>query len=293
MAGYLPCHSIIINFNWFFMKLLSLIVTLVFMNPHNKLALYGNDETMQNSQMLSKNNSLAKKVSIRVQYNEEVKLGDRIKNFPPHIQERIKKEFSEPKKFTLETTGTASFYYYNNNLKPDETVTESSQANTSTKNVSKTKINVSNYFKNFEKNYLIEQATLFDEEYLITKELVKINWKIASEKITIAGFNCKKATTYINDMDIEVWFTEDIPVSDGPEIYQGLPGLVLKVETPKKIIYATHISYPDNLHVTAPARGEKITQEEYDKKLNELKNKQDYTKQEGNKKTTFKVIRSN
>lgn len=41
---------------------------------------------------------------------------------------------------------------------------------------------------------------------------------------------------------VEAWFTTEIPVSIGPKLYTGLPGLVLKVKTDKFTMTATEIN---------------------------------------------------
>ncbi|MGI4759103.1 MAG: GLPGLI family protein [Janthinobacterium lividum] len=59
------------------------------------------------------------------------------------------------------------------------------------------------------------------------------NWKILGEKSVIAGYNCQMATTVFAGRVWEVWFTRDIPVSDGPYKFSGLPGLIIKASDSK------------------------------------------------------------
>ena len=47
--------------------------------------------------------------------------------------------------------------------------------------------------------------------------------------MAIAGYQCQKATTFFAGRDYEAWFTREIPVSDGPYKFSGLPGLIVKV----------------------------------------------------------------
>lgn len=60
--------------------------------------------------------------------------------------------------------------------------------------------------------------------------LVKFDWKISPDTLTVAGYKCQKATAVFFGSPLTAWFTKEIPVSSGPYMFQGLPGLILKVE---------------------------------------------------------------
>ncbi len=45
---------------------------------------------------------------------------------------------------------------------------------------------------------------------------------------TIIGYPCKKASCRFRGRDWNVWFTEEIPISQGPRKFAGLPGMILK-----------------------------------------------------------------
>jgi GLPGLI family protein len=55
------------------------------------------------------------------------------------------------------------------------------------------------------------------------------DWKITNENQTILSYNCRKATTSFRGRDYIAWFTPDIPVPNGPWLFGGLPGLILKL----------------------------------------------------------------
>lgn len=56
-----------------------------------------------------------------------------------------------------------------------------------------------------------------------------INWKISDDKEKILGFQAWKATTYFVGRYWIAWFTDEIPISEGPYKFRGLPGLILRV----------------------------------------------------------------
>jgi len=106
-----------------------------------------------------------------------------------------------------------------------------------------------------------------DEE---KKEEVKAEDK---EKKTnfMDGFEIPKEIT------ITAWYTPEIPVSQGPEGYWGLPGLILEINDGKTTILCSKIvlNPKDKVEIKAPTNGKEISQKEYDetvmKKMEELR----------------------
>lgn len=58
--------------------------------------------------------------------------------------------------------------------------------------------------------------------------LPQIEWQVEEEARTILGYTCQKATGTLYGREWTVWFTMDIPVSEGPWLLSGLPGLILE-----------------------------------------------------------------
>jgi GLPGLI family protein len=70
-----------------------------------------------------------------------------------------------------------------------------------------------------------------------------IQWKIGSETKMIESYACKKATGKYKGRHYIAWFTESIPIPDGPYVFKGLPGLVLEVYDPNDNIHFTMVSF--------------------------------------------------
>ncbi|MCZ8089419.1 MAG: GLPGLI family protein [Flavobacterium sp.] len=98
------------------------------------------------------------------------------------------------------------------------------------------------FFKDFNNNKLFCEQ-FFEERIKYTDSIPKWNWKILDETETIQGYKCKKATASNFGRDFYVWFAEDIPISDGPLNYSGLPGLILKVRLKGIEIIAYNIEF--------------------------------------------------
>ncbi len=63
---------------------------------------------------------------------------------------------------------------------------------------------------------------------------LQFNWKLNTAKdTTILGYKCYKAACRFAGRDYVAWYTPDIPISNGPYKFTGLPGLILSVADTK------------------------------------------------------------
>ncbi|MEC5394715.1 GLPGLI family protein [Bergeyella sp. RCAD1439] len=88
--------------------------------------------------------------------------------------------------------------------------------------------------KDFVKDTLIFYDEILAEAYQYTEKIPTINWSIEDEKDDLLGYSVGKAKGRFAGRDYVAWFSEEIPVPDGPYKFNGLPGLILKVEDTKK-----------------------------------------------------------
>jgi len=66
------------------------------------------------------------------------------------------------------------------------------------------------------------------------KESEELIWKLENERKTILNYECQKASTSFAGREYIAWFTTEIPISKGPYIFCGLPGLIIKIHDTKK-----------------------------------------------------------
>ncbi len=66
--------------------------------------------------------------------------------------------------------------------------------------------------------------------FSIEGKLNPMKWKLENKESIIAGYKCKKATCHFAGRDYVAWYTMEIPISEGPYKFGGLPGLIVKVE---------------------------------------------------------------
>jgi GLPGLI family protein len=70
--------------------------------------------------------------------------------------------------------------------------------------------------------------------YVYTEDLSDLKWNILPETKEVAGFAVQKAKTSYAGRHYIAWFTSEIPISDGPYKFNGLPGLIVKIADEKK-----------------------------------------------------------
>jgi GLPGLI family protein len=109
-------------------------------------------------------------------------------------------------------------------------------------------------------NAVTTQKKVYEETFLVKDSLRKINWKLTSEVRTIAGYECRRANAIMLDsIYVVAFYTDKIPISGGPESFNGLPGMILGVALPHENVtwFATSVtdkSIPDQ-DFKAPAKG--------------------------------------
>ena len=87
------------------------------------------------------------------------------------------------------------------------------------------------------KNYKDQTVTVrdfFGGNYFSYSETSPVKWKIEKETSKMATYAVQKATASYGGREWTAWFTTQIPISDGPYKFSGLPGLIIKMEDSKK-----------------------------------------------------------
>ena len=114
----------------------------------------------------------------------------------------------------------------------------------------------------------ISKKNIWNDTYIIKDSLRSYKWKLVNETRKIAGIECKKATTIINDsVYIVAFYAENIMVSGGPEQFNGLPGMILGIVVPRLHVsyYAQKVDANENQLITLPKQKSKsiMTRKEF------------------------------
>jgi GLPGLI family protein len=117
-------------------------------------------------------------------------------------------------------------------------------------------------YKNLREQRMVSQENIIDRQFLISEPLTQIQWRLLPEEKMIGNHLSRKA---ISENGTIAWYAPDLPVSDGPGRYWGLPGLILRLETASQIISAQEITlnYDTEGKITAPASGRSVSREEF------------------------------
>ncbi len=103
---------------------------------------------------------------------------------------------------------------------------------------------------NFKDTKTNDWVEVLGKKYLIKDEAPKYKWKIHNEIKEVAGYLCMKAETFneVKKQKVYAWFTNEIPVSGGPEGYYGLPGMIMELDLDDGacVVTAVNVSLEDN-----------------------------------------------
>lgn len=99
--------------------------------------------------------------------------------------------------------------------------------------------NANKIYINHSKEIFFAEKNVYNETKLINDSIVKIQWKFTEETREIAGYECRRANAIIRDsVYVVAFYTDAIKSKGGPEMFNGLPGMILGLALPKY-----HISY--------------------------------------------------
>jgi GLPGLI family protein len=89
-------------------------------------------------------------------------------------------------------------------------------------------------YKNHNTDSLVIIRQMQEERIAIIDSFRHIQWKVIDEFRDIAGFRCQKYVGVIFDsVYVTAFVTDQILVSDGPESFTGLPGMVMGLAIPR------------------------------------------------------------
>ncbi len=119
------------------------------------------------------------------------------------------------------------------------------------------------WYNDFTTSTRINQKFVFDQTYLLSDSLMKMEWKLVpNETREIAGFVCRKAQAIIFDsVYVFAFYTDEITVSGGPMGINGLPGMILGITIPRMfsswIATKVQVNGVNTNIIVAPTKGKK------------------------------------
>jgi len=80
------------------------------------------------------------------------------------------------------------------------------------------------------------------DTYYYEENTPDFHWKLEDGTRTVCGHTCQKATCSFRGREWTAWYAVDIPMSQGPWKFGGLPGLIMQVEDSKREHVFTAVS---------------------------------------------------
>jgi len=117
------------------------------------------------------------------------------------------------------------------------------------------------------KNIFLKKTVLPDGRSVLVKyDSISFKWYIDQKPEKLGHYTVYKATTTYKGNPVIAWFTPEIPVDGGPELFHGLPGLILVLKW-KNYTYTTTKIEETNTDIQPPSAPEQITAKEYEEIL--------------------------
>ncbi|MFD1615636.1 GLPGLI family protein [Gelatiniphilus marinus] len=230
----------------------------------------------------------------------------------PGMSEEQKKQIAERMKSMLEKTYVLNFNKTESNYKEEEKLEAPGQGQGARFRGIMSSFTGGNQYKNIKEKAFLQDQELFGKQFLIKDSLPQINWVMGSETKQIGQYMCFKATATIPDtnfdftrfrrrsqhttpqqdstqtkepetnnseklIQVEAWYTLQIPISQGPGEYWGLPGLILEVSAGRTTVLCSKIviNPSEKVVINKPSKGKEVTKLEYqeilEKKMKELR----------------------
>lgn len=88
-------------------------------------------------------------------------------------------------------------------------------------------------YKNIPENKISYTLQILRDNFRYEEDEEALEWNILPETRIISGYQSQKAKTVFRGREFTAWFTTEIPFSDGPYKFSGLPGLILQLNDNK------------------------------------------------------------
>ncbi|MGE5942880.1 MAG: GLPGLI family protein [Flavobacteriales bacterium] len=205
------------------------------------------------------------------------------------MSEEQKKQIAERMRSSLEKTYILTFNQSESFYKEEEKLEAPTQGGGGNFRFRMMGAGGGEYYKNVKEEKLIQQADLYGKQFLIVDSLPKLKWDMGAESKMIGQYLCFKATAVRKviggggmpfggnnnqnqelvptEYTVTAWYTPQIPVSQGPSDYWGLPGLILELHDNNTVILCSKIviNPAEKVTLKVPNKGKVVTSAEYEK----------------------------
>ena len=145
-------------------------------------------------------------------------------------------------------------------------------------------------YKNIKENRVADKTEIQGKAFLVKDKLVKYDWVMTGETKNIGNYTCYKAmyerevkktnftmSVGLGDKEdpkeeektekvvVTAWYTPDVPISNGPSNYGGLPGLILEINDGTQTIVCTEIilNPSKKIEINEPKKGKVVNRKKF------------------------------
>ena len=140
-------------------------------------------------------------------------------------------------------------------------------------------------YKNIKEKRMANKTDLMGKIFLIKDNLVSYDWELTGETKNIGNYTCYKAVFEKEEESIDIkmidgevkeekgikkrtiiaWYTTDIPISNGPKNYGGLPGLILEVNDGNETIMCSELvlNPSKTIDIKEPTKGKQVSRKKF------------------------------
>ncbi|WP_248724168.1 GLPGLI family protein [Seonamhaeicola sp. ML3] len=222
----------------------------------------------------------------------------------PGMDEEQKKRIAARIKSALEKTFILTFNKSESIYKEEETLDAPGGGGGGFRTMMMGNFVDGNQYKNIQNRSFLQEREVFGKKFLIKDSIPSFEWKMTGETKQIGQYTCFKAIgkkikygldvnfrrprpgeeqpeeqpePKLDEIEVVVWYTPQIPVSQGPSDYWGLPGLILEVNEGRTTILCSKIvmNPKEKEGIKVPSKGKEVSRAEFDeiskKKMQEMR----------------------
>lgn len=83
-------------------------------------------------------------------------------------------------------------------------------------------------FKNYPVGKLTHTEKICQDWFLYEEDIPSMDWELTDSVVNVLGYECQSAKCNFRGREWYAFYSEDIPLSEGPWKLHGLPGLIMK-----------------------------------------------------------------
>ena len=90
-------------------------------------------------------------------------------------------------------------------------------------------------YQNIKTDEVQSSFDLAGSNIYVKDSLLNVKWKLTDEYREIAGYSCRRANGVVLDsVYVVAFYTDQSPLSAGPNVMHGLPGMILGLVVPEQ-----------------------------------------------------------